>query len=88
MMRYIILSACLLEVVRAATTTTTTETINPNIVLDNVDRSMDLSTQIAKIINKITIRNDGTTPINTILFVSGEQKISPAYILAQVCIQL
>lgn len=59
------------------------ETVNSKITFENVDRSIDLSSQIAKIINKITIRNDGSTSINNILFSTAEQENVPSYILAQ-----
>lgn len=60
------------------------ETINTNIIFENVDRSIDLSSQIAKITNKIIVKNNGAAAVNIILFSTGEQDNSPAYLLAQV----
>lgn len=62
------------------------DTINPKIIFENVDRSIDLSSQIAKIVNKITVKNDGTSSVNYILFTTGEQKPSAAFLLAQIAI--
>ncbi|GLV43157.1 uncharacterized protein CBL_14164 [Carabus blaptoides fortunei] len=61
-----------------------TETINTNIIFENVDRSIDLSSQIAKITNKIIVKNNGASPVNIILFSTGEQDNSPSYLLAQI----
>lgn len=60
------------------------DTINPKIIFENVHRAIDLSSQIAKIVNKITVKNDGTSSVNYIVFTTGDQKASPAFLLAQV----
>lgn len=60
------------------------EQINSKITIDNVDRIVDLSTQVAKILNKITIKNEGSSSVNSILFSTEETKSDPAYISALV----
>lgn len=60
------------------------ETINKDIVVKNVDRSLDLSTQLAKFAHEITIENSGKNPVKSFLFVIERQlKDNVAYVDAQ-----
>ncbi|XP_075218764.1 dolichyl-diphosphooligosaccharide--protein glycosyltransferase subunit 1 [Lycorma delicatula] len=61
-----------------------TESINYDLTIKNVDRSIDLSSQLAKIIHKITIENNGKTPVKNFLFAIEPQfKSKVAFVGAQ-----
>lgn len=64
----------------------TTETINSDVVLKNVDRSIDISSQLAKIVHKTTVENIGKSPVKNFLFAFEPQSNSiskVAYVGAQ-----
>lgn len=61
--------------------------VNSDIVIRNVDRSIDISTQLAKILCKITVENNGKNDVKNLLFaVQPQIKSKVVYIAAQVCI--
>jgi len=62
----------------------TFDSINPDIVAKNVDRSVDLASQLAKISHKITLQNNGKGAVKSFLFaVESKLKDSLSYIGAQ-----
>jgi hypothetical protein len=46
----------------------TFDPINPDITVNNVDRSIDLASQLAKILHKITLQNNGKGVVKSFLF--------------------
>ncbi|PSN53126.1 Dolichyl-diphosphooligosaccharide--protein glycosyltransferase subunit 1 [Blattella germanica] len=44
------------------------DSINPDIVIKNVDRSIDLASQLAKVSHKITLQNNGKGAVKSFLF--------------------
>lgn len=62
----------------------TFDLINPDIIANNVDRSIDLATQLAKLSYKITLKNNGKGEVKSFLFaVEPNVKDSLSYIGAQ-----
>lgn len=61
--------------------------VNSDIVIKNIDRSIDISTQLAKILCKITVENNGKSEVKSFLYaVQSQIKSKVVYISAQVCI--
>lgn len=61
------------------------ESINNDLILKNVDRSIDISSQLAKVVHKITVENSGKSAIKNFLFaVEPQFKSKTAYVGAQV----
>lgn len=44
------------------------ETINSNLVVENLDRQIDASSQLVKIQNKLTLANEGSSAVKDFLF--------------------
>ncbi|XP_054279640.1 dolichyl-diphosphooligosaccharide--protein glycosyltransferase subunit 1 [Macrosteles quadrilineatus] len=61
----IMLLFCLLSIFAH---TISSEVINPEIVIRNVDRQIDVSSQLAKIICKLTVENAGKSPVKSVLY--------------------
>ena len=57
-----------LAVVKAASV----ETINADVLVDNVERSIDISTQLVKINSKVTLTNNGKGAIKNFHYVVEE----------------
>ncbi|XP_044741190.1 dolichyl-diphosphooligosaccharide--protein glycosyltransferase subunit 1 [Chrysoperla carnea] len=61
-----------------------TQTIDSNLVNNNVERTIDLTSQLAKVSIKITLKNSGTQPIkNFLLYENPKEKGILAYIIAK-----
>jgi len=62
----------------------TFDSVNPDITLKSVDRSIDLASQLVKISHKLTLHNNGKGAVKSFLFaVDPEVKESLSYIGAQ-----
>jgi len=62
----------------------TFDSINPDITVKSVDRSIDLASQLVKISHKLTLHNNGKGAVKSFLFaVEPEVKDSLSYIGAQ-----
>jgi oligosaccharyltransferase complex subunit alpha (ribophorin I) len=62
----------------------TFDSINPDIIANNVDRSVDLSSQLAKLSHKITLQNNGKGAVESFLFsVEPNARDNLSYIGAQ-----
>jgi Ribophorin I. len=62
----------------------TFDSVNPDITVKSVDRSIDLASQLVKISHKITLHNNGKGAVKSFLFaVEPEAKDSLSYIGAQ-----
>jgi oligosaccharyltransferase complex subunit alpha (ribophorin I) len=62
----------------------TFESVNVDLVVKNVGRSIDLASQLAKMSHKITLQNTGKGAVKSFLFaVEPEVKESLSYIGAQ-----
>jgi hypothetical protein len=62
----------------------TFDSVNPDIAVKSVDRSIDLASQLVKISHKITLHNNGKGAVRSFLFaVDAEVKNSLSYIGAQ-----
>lgn len=48
------------------------DSINSELVVKNVDRSIDVSTQLVKVVAKITLENTGRSPVKSFLFALEE----------------
>ncbi|XP_015514091.1 dolichyl-diphosphooligosaccharide--protein glycosyltransferase subunit 1 [Neodiprion pinetum] len=60
------------------------ETINNDLVIKNVERSIDLQSQLTKIVNKLTVENTGKNPVKSLLFaIEQKHKDGLSYIAAQ-----
>lgn len=58
--------------------------VNSDIVIKNIDRSIDISTQLAKILCKITVENNGKSEVKSFLYaVQSQIKSKVVYISAQ-----
>lgn len=78
----IMLLFCLLSIFAH---TISSEVINPEIVIRNVDRQIDVSSQLAKIICKLTVENAGKSPVKSVLYaVEPQFKQLVSFIGAQV----
>lgn len=55
------------------TVSATFESINTDLALKNVERSIDLQSQLTKIVNKISIENNGKSPVKNFLFAIEER---------------
>ncbi|XP_069693452.1 dolichyl-diphosphooligosaccharide--protein glycosyltransferase subunit 1 [Periplaneta americana] len=76
---------CLISVVLLSQSSGATfDSINSDLIVKNVDRSIDLSSQLAKILHKITLQNNGKGAVKSVLFsVEPTVKNSLSYIGAQ-----
>jgi hypothetical protein len=62
----------------------TFDSVNPDITVRSVDRSIDLASQLVKISHKITLHNNGKGAVKSFLFAAEpEVKDSLSYIGAQ-----
>lgn len=62
----------------------TFDSINPDIIANNVDRFIDLSSQLAKLSHKITLQNNGKGAVKSFLFaVEPNVRDNLSYIGAQ-----
>jgi oligosaccharyltransferase complex subunit alpha (ribophorin I) len=62
----------------------TFDSVNLDLVVKNVDRSVDLSSQLAKMSHKITLQNNGKGAVKSFLYaVEPEVRESLSYIGAQ-----
>lgn len=63
----------------------TFDSVNPDISVKSVDRSIDLASQLVKISHKLTLHNNGKVAVKSFLFgVEPEVKDSLSHIGAQV----
>lgn len=58
----------------AGSSSSTPDRIDPDIVLKNVDRTIDLQSQLTKITTKIVVENSGKAPIKSFLFAIEPEK--------------
>lgn len=66
----------------------TLETVSSDVVVKNVDRQVDISTQLTKIASKLTIENSGKSTLKSFLFsVEPQFKKLVAFVGAQVFIK-
>lgn len=65
------------------------ELISSDVIIKNVDRQVDVSTQLAKITSKLTVENTGKSAVKTFIYaVEPQFKNLVAFIGAQVCMPL
>lgn len=69
MIRYIVFSILL----GLVTNCYSADVINTELVISNVDRSIDITTQIVKTTYKITLENTGKSPVKSFLFVLEQE---------------
>ncbi|CAH2262967.1 jg18683 [Pararge aegeria aegeria] len=77
------LQFCVLFLVYVATqcTSTNVDTVSSGINIKNVDRTIDISSQLVKITSKVTLENTGKSPVkNFLLAVEGTGKAKLAFI--------
>ena len=51
------------------------ETVNKDLTVTNVDRSVDLQSQLVKMMTKLTINNGGSSPVKSFHFVVEENVV-------------